>query len=150
MAALETELKLNAQLDLLQKPTSKWGIRHPGYRLIWPQEGGNKPRTIVGVRINGRLRVEYRSDLGQHWMGDIMVLDVTTETGRKIRVVNLYDQHETGRNTATRPARMVNWNRIMNDKTIVVGTSIHIAKDGTRIVVVKEMQPYGRIGVKIS
>jgi hypothetical protein len=90
MAALETGIKLKAQLVLLQEPTSKWGIRHPGYRLIWPQEGGNKPRTMVGVRTDGRLRVEYRSDLGQHSMGDVMVLDVTTETGRKIRVVNLY------------------------------------------------------------
>jgi hypothetical protein len=50
-----------------------------------------------------------------------MVLDVTTETGRKIRVVNLYDQQEKGRNTATRPARMANWNNIMNDQTIVSG-----------------------------
>jgi hypothetical protein len=38
-----------------------------------------------------------------------------------IRVVNVYDQQEKGRNTATRPARMVNWNIIMNDKTIVWG-----------------------------
>jgi hypothetical protein len=73
MAALETGVKLKAQLVLLQEPTSKWGIRHPGYRLIWPQEGGNKPRTMVGVRTDGRLRVEYRSDLGQHSMGDVMV-----------------------------------------------------------------------------
>jgi endonuclease/exonuclease/phosphatase family metal-dependent hydrolase len=76
---------------------------------------------MVGVRIDGRLRVKYRSDLGQHSMGDLMVLDVTTETGRKIRVVNLYDQQEKGRNTATRPARMVNWNNIMNDNAIVCG-----------------------------
>jgi endonuclease/exonuclease/phosphatase family metal-dependent hydrolase len=54
-------------------------------------------------------------------MGDIMVLDITTDTGRKIRVVNVYDQQEKGRNTATRPAQMVNWNNIMNDKTIVSG-----------------------------
>jgi hypothetical protein len=107
MAALETGIKLKAELVLLEEPTAKWGIRQAGYRLIWPQEGGNKPRTMVGVRTNGRLRVEYRSDLGQHSMGDVMVLGVTTETGRKIRVVNLYDQQEKGRNTATRPARMV-------------------------------------------
>jgi hypothetical protein len=42
MAALETGIKLKAQLVLLQEPTSKWGIRHPGYRLIWPQEGGKR------------------------------------------------------------------------------------------------------------
>jgi hypothetical protein len=87
MAALDTGIKLKAQLVLLQEPTSKWGIRHPGYRMIWPQEGGNKPRTMVEVRIDGRLRVEYRRDLGQHSMGDLMVLYVTTDTGRKIRVV---------------------------------------------------------------
>jgi hypothetical protein len=62
----------------------------------------------VGVRTDGRLRVEYRSDLGQHLMGDVMVLDVTTETGQKLRVVNLYNQQEKGRNTATRLAQMAN------------------------------------------
>jgi hypothetical protein len=77
--------------------------------------------TMVGVRTDGRLRVEHRSDLGQHSMGDAMVLDVTTETGSKIRVVNLYDQQEKGRNTATRPARMANWNNIMTNKTNVCG-----------------------------
>jgi hypothetical protein len=55
--------------------------------LIWPQEGGEKPRTMVGVRIDGKIRVEYRSDLGRQAMGDIMVLDITTETGRKLRIV---------------------------------------------------------------
>jgi hypothetical protein len=34
-------------------------------------------------------------------MGDVMVLDVMTERGRKIQVVNLYDQPELGRNMAT-------------------------------------------------
>jgi hypothetical protein len=51
MAALETGIKINAQLVLLQEPTSKWGIRHPGYRLIWPHEGGENPRTMVGLFI---------------------------------------------------------------------------------------------------
>jgi hypothetical protein len=105
MAVLETGIKLNAQLVLLHEPKSKWGIRLPGHRLTWPKEGGNKPRTMVGVKIDGRLRVEYQSDSGQHSMDDQIVLDVTTETGPKIRVVNLYDQQEKGRNTATRPAR---------------------------------------------
>jgi hypothetical protein len=49
--------------------------------MISPQEGGNKPRTMVGVRTDGRLRVEYQTDLGQHKMHDVMVLDVTIETG---------------------------------------------------------------------
>jgi hypothetical protein len=86
MAALETGIILKAQLVLLQEPTSKWGIRHPGYRLIWAQEGGNKPRTMVGVRIDGRLRVEYRSDLGQHSMGDVMVLDVRQKQDEKFEL----------------------------------------------------------------
>jgi hypothetical protein len=106
MAAVETGIKLKAQLVLVKELTPKWGIRHPGCRLIWPQEGGNKPRTMVGVRIDGRLRVEYRSDLRQHSMGDIMVLDVMTETGRKIRVVNLYDQQKID---GTRPPDWLGW-----------------------------------------
>jgi hypothetical protein len=119
MAALETGIKPKAQLVLLHEPTSKWGIRHPGYQMIWPQEGGYTPRMRVGVRTDGRLRLEYRSDLGQHSMGDVMGLDVSTETGRKIRVVSVYDQKEKGRNTATRSARMAHWNNIMTDETIV-------------------------------
>jgi hypothetical protein len=103
---LETGIRLKAQLVLLQEPTTKLGIRHPGYRLIWPQEGGSKPRTLVGVRTDAKIKVEYRSDLGQNTMGDVMVLNITLETGRKIRVVNLYDQLEVGRNTNTRPTRM--------------------------------------------
>jgi hypothetical protein len=31
-----------------------------------------------------------------------------------------------------------------------MGTLIHIAEDGTPIVAVKEMQPSGKIGMKIS
>jgi hypothetical protein len=119
--ALEAGIRIKAQLVLLQEPTAKWGIRHPGYRLIWPQEGGIKPRTLVGVMLDAKLKVEYRSDLGQNTMGDIMVLDITMDTGRKIRVVNVYDQLEKGRNTNVRPARMANWNQIMNDRTIVCG-----------------------------
>jgi hypothetical protein len=105
MGALETGIILKAQLVLLQEPTSKWGIRHPGYRLIWRQEGGNTPRTMVGVRIDGRRRVEYRSGLGQHSMGDLMVLDVTTETGRKIEL-SMYINRKTDR---TRPPDRLGW-----------------------------------------
>jgi hypothetical protein len=47
---------------------------------------------MVRVRTNGRFRVEYRINLGQHSMGNIMVLDVTTEIGQKFRVINLCDQ----------------------------------------------------------
>jgi hypothetical protein len=121
MVALETGIRIKSQLVLLQEPTAKWGIRHPGYRLIWPQEGGIKPRTLVGVRLDAKLKVEYRSDLGQNTMGDIMVLDITMDTGQKIRVVNVDDQLEKGRNTNVRPAWMANWNQIMNDRTIVCG-----------------------------
>jgi hypothetical protein len=137
-----------ATVVLLQEPTAKWGIRHPGYRLIWPQEGGIKPRTLVGLRLDAKLKVEYRSDIGQNTMGDIMVLDITMDTGRKIRVVNVYDQLEKGRNTNVRPAWMANWNQIMKTRQLCVGTLTHIAPNGTRPVYVKGAQPSGKIGPK--
>jgi hypothetical protein len=87
MAALETGIRANTQLVLLQEPTAKRGIRHPGYRLLWPQEGDPKPRTMAAIRIDGKLKVEYRSDLRYDTMGDMMVLDITTNTGRKIRII---------------------------------------------------------------
>jgi hypothetical protein len=52
-------------------------------------------------------------------MGDMMVLDITTEIGQNITVVNLHHQQEIGRNIAMQPAQMVNWNNILNDKIIV-------------------------------
>jgi hypothetical protein len=55
MATLETGIRIKAQLVLLQEPTMKWGIRYPDYRLLWPQEGGNKPRTMVAIRVDQQL-----------------------------------------------------------------------------------------------
>jgi hypothetical protein len=71
-------------------------------------------------------RLEWNIDLGRQAMGDTMVLDITTETGRKLRIVNVYDQLETGRNTNIRPVRMANWNHIMTNKTIVCGDFIYL------------------------
>jgi hypothetical protein len=121
MVALETGIRIKAQLVLLQEPTTKWGIRHPGYRLLWPQEGGNKPRTMVAIRVDGNIKVEYRSGLGKNAMANMMVLDITIDTGKKIRVVNLYDQLEKGRTSSLRTARQVRWQDIMTEKTIVCG-----------------------------
>jgi hypothetical protein len=76
---------------------------------------------MVAIRVDGNIKVEYRSDLGKNAMGDMMVLDVTMDTGRKIRVVNLYDQLEKGRTSSLRPVRQVRWQDIMTEKTIVCG-----------------------------
>jgi hypothetical protein len=56
MVALETGSRIKAQLVLLQEPTTTSRIRHPGYRLLWSQEGGNKPRTMVAVWVDGKLK----------------------------------------------------------------------------------------------
>jgi hypothetical protein len=56
---------------------------------------------MVGVRTNGRLRVEYQSNLGQHSMGNVMVFDVTLESGYNLLLINLYDQQDKEQNTAT-------------------------------------------------
>jgi hypothetical protein len=73
-------------------------------------------------------------------MDDIMVLDITTETGRKLWIVNVYDQLEKGRNTNIRAARMANWNNIMTNQTIVCGDFDSQAKNGIPIAVANGMQ----------
>jgi hypothetical protein len=54
-------------------------------------------------------------------MGDMMVLDITTDTGRKIKVINIYDQLEKGRTGNLRSIREVNWQQVMTEKTIMCG-----------------------------
>jgi len=86
MVALETGIAWGADVVMMQEPYVEregYNISHPGCRLI--REG----RTMTAVRRDTHLEF---SGVDKGGNGDIEVFDIKYPSGRKMRLVNVYDQ----------------------------------------------------------
>ena len=114
--ALESGLEVKADLVLFQEQPAFEGYSHPGYKFI---RGG---RAMMAIRVDCKLRYEVRQELMGEPGGDVVVVDLFTEKGR-IKIVNVYDQRKfvAGRQTNQRPARDIEWERVVQGKVILAG-----------------------------
>jgi len=117
MMALETGIVWGADVVMLQEPYVEregYNISHPGYRLI---RGG---RTMTAVRRDTHLEF---SEVDKGGDGDVQGFDIRYPSGRKMRLVNVYDQlrQEGGVRRQGRPAQTARWNEIMEQEKILLG-----------------------------
>jgi len=100
MMALEKGIVWGADVVMLQEFFEKEGypISHPGYRLV---RGG---RTMTAIRRDTHLEF-WEVDKGGE--GDVQVFNIRYPSGRKMRLVNVYDQQrqERGMRSQGRPAQ---------------------------------------------
>jgi len=86
MIALETGSVWGADVVMLQEPYVEregYNISHPGYRLV---RGG---QTMTAIRRDTHLEI---SEVDKGGEGDVQVFDIRYLSGRKMRLVNVYDQ----------------------------------------------------------
>jgi len=117
MGALEQGIVWGADVVMLQElyvEREGYNISHPGYRLV---RGGR--------RMTARKRdthLEF-SDVDKGGDGDVQVFDIKYPSGRKMRLVNVYDQlrQEGGVQSQGRPAQTARWREIMEQEKIRLG-----------------------------
>jgi len=117
MMVLETGIVWGADVVMLQEPYVEregYNISHPGYRLI---RGG---RTMTAIRRD--MHLEF-SEVDKGGDGDVQVFDIRYPSGRKMRLVNVYDQlrQEGGVRSQGRPAQTARWREIMEQDKILLG-----------------------------
>jgi len=117
MMALETGIVWGADVVMLQEPYVEregYNISHPGYRLV---RGG---RTMTAIRRDTHLEF---SEVDKGGDGDVQVFDIRYPSGRKMRLVNVYDQlrQEGGVRSQGRPAQTARWREIMEQEKILLG-----------------------------
>jgi len=89
-------------------------ISDPGYGLV---KGG---RTMTAKRKDTHLEF---SDVDKGGDGDVQVFDIKYPLGRKMRLVNVYDQlrQKGGVRSQGRPAQMARWSEIIEQEKILLG-----------------------------
>jgi len=117
MGVLETGIVWGADVVMMQEPYEEregYNISHPGYRLI---RGG---RTMTAIRRDTHLEF---SEVDKGGDGDVHVFDIRYPSGRKMRLVNVYDQRkqEGGVRSQGRPAQTARWSEIMEQEKILLG-----------------------------
>jgi len=117
MMALETGIVWGADVVMLQEPYVEregYNISHPGYRLV---RGG---RMMTANRRDTHLEF---SEVDKGGDGDVQVIDIRYPSGRKMRLVNVYDQlrQEGGVRSQGRPAQTARWWEIMEQEKILLG-----------------------------
>jgi len=117
MMVLEKGIVWGADVVMMQEPYVERGgynISHPAYRLV---KGG---RTMTAIRRDTHLEF-LEVDKGGD--GDVQVFDIKYPTGRKMRLVHVYDQlrQEGGVRSQGRPAQTARWREIMEQEKILLG-----------------------------
>jgi len=117
MKVLETGIVCRADVVMMQEQYVEregYNISHPGYRLV---RGG---RTMTAIRRDTHLEF-LEVDKGGD--GDVQVFDIKYPSGRKMRLVNVYDQlrQEGGVRSQGRPAQTARWREIMEQEKILLG-----------------------------
>ena len=117
MMALEKGIVWGADVLMMQELYEEregYNISHPGYRLV---RGG---RTMTAIRRDTHLKF---SEVDKGGDGDVQVFDIHYPTGRKMRLVNVYDQlrQEGGMRSQGRLAQTARWNEIMEQEKILLG-----------------------------
>jgi len=117
MMALEKGIVWGADDVIMQEPYEEregYNISHPGYELV---RGG---RTMTALRRDTHLEF---SEVDKGGDGDVQVFDIKYPTGRKMRLVNVYDQLRQvgGVRSQGRPAQTARWIEIMEQEKVLLG-----------------------------
>jgi len=117
MMTLEQGIVWGADVVMMQEQYVEregYNISHPGYRLV---RGG---RTMTAMRRDTQLEF---SEVYKGEDGDIQVFDIEYPSGRKMRLVNVYDplRQEEGVRSQGRPAQTARWSEIMEQEKILLG-----------------------------
>ena len=117
MIALEKGIVWGADVVMLQEPAVEkegYNISHPGYRLV---RGG---RTMTAIRRDTHLEF---SEVDKGGDGDVQVFDIKYPSGRKMRLVNVYDQLRQVElvRSQGRPAQTARWREIFEQNKILLG-----------------------------
>jgi len=117
MMALETRIVWGADVVMMQEQYVEregYNISHPGYRLV---RGG---RVMTAIRRDTHLEF---SEVDKGGDGNVQVFDIKYPSGRKMRLVNVYDQlrQEGGVRCQGRPAQTARWSEIMEQEKIHLG-----------------------------
>ena len=77
-------------------------------------------QTMTAIRRDTGLEF---SEVDKGGDGDVQVFDIKYPLGRKMRLVNVYDQlrQEGGRRSQGRPSQTARWNEIMEQEKILLG-----------------------------
>jgi len=126
MMALEEGIVWGADVVMMQEPHEEregYNISYPGYRLV---RGG---RTMTALRRDTHLEFLEVDKGGDR---DIQVFDIKYPTGRKMRLVKVYDQlrQEGGVRSQGTPAQTARWREIMEQDKIVLGGDWNAHSDG--------------------
>jgi len=117
MMALEKGILWGAEVVMMQEQYVEregYNISHPGYRLV---RGG---QTMTAIR---RDTHQEFSEVDKRGDGDVQVFDIQYPSGRKMRLVNVYDhlRQEEGVRSQGRPAQTARWSEIMEQEKILLG-----------------------------
>jgi len=117
MMALEKGIVWGAVVVMMQELYEEregYNISHPGYRLV---RGG---QIMTAIRKDTHLEF---SEVDKGGNGDVQVFDIKYLTGRKMRLVNVYDQlrQEGGVRSQGRLAQTARWREIMEQEKILLG-----------------------------
>jgi len=117
MIVLEKGIVWGADVVMMQEQVvekERYNISHPGYRLV---RGG---RTMTAIRKDTHLDF---SEVDMGGDGDVQVFDIKYPSGRKMRLVNVYDQQRQVERVRSqgRPAQMARWTEIMGRTNILLG-----------------------------
>jgi len=117
MMVLEKGIVWGADVVMMQEPYEEregYNISHPGYRLV---RGG---QTMTAMRSNTYLEF---SEVDKGGDGYVLVFDIKYPSGRKMRLVNVYNQlrQECGVRSQGRPAQTARWSKIMEQEKILLG-----------------------------
>jgi len=117
MMGLEKEIVKGEDVVMMQEPYEEregYNISHPGYRLV---RGG---RTMTAMRRDRPLEF---SEVDKGGEGDVQVFDIKYQGGRKMRLVNVYDQlrQQGGVRSHGRLAQTARWREIMEQEKILLG-----------------------------
>jgi len=119
IAALETGVERRVDLVCLQEPRRERediGISHSAYEIR------NRKRVWTAIQKGSGLVVDERTDLTRGANGDVIATDVRRRGEKITRIVNVYNETDTQLGERERPARKLNWQRVIRQGgTVLAG-----------------------------
>jgi hypothetical protein len=119
IAALETGFERRADVVCLQEPPrdrGEIGISHSAYDIR------KRKRVWTGIRKGSGLVVDERTDLSRGTNDDVVATDVKRRGEKITRIVNIYHQNDARSGERERPARKLNWQRVIRQGgTVLAG-----------------------------
>jgi len=118
-AALETGVKRRADILCLQEALRERGvigISHLAYEMR------KRIQVWTAIRKGSGLVVDVRTDLNRCANDDFIATDVRRKGEQIARIFNFYDQKDAQSGERERPARKLNWHRVIRQGgTVLAG-----------------------------